>query len=163
MFFSVEPRLSDYLEFISPEALRSGPAVEDRLITLDSTGNYRVKFEYSSTLVKLYILHNWDLYTEAGISENELWRALGSLSGDEGFLKFSLDGKQLNYNSSVKQLNGIVLGNLAVRHTQKYFWLFWLATGALLALSVFFSVKLFQQRDSRVSGALERLYLSSIN
>lgn len=103
------PTISNYESFISSEILSS-----EKIIKLNSSGQYSVELEFTEPLLKLYILKNWILYRQAGISEKELWLELGSINNAEGSLRFSINGEQINY-LNIERLNRRALQNYIIQ------------------------------------------------
>lgn len=133
--WSLVPTLSNYTQFISPELFTN-----EKLIKLDSMGNYRVSLEMTEPLMKLYILNYWSLYRESGISEQELWLTLGSIDSQEGNLKFSINGDQINY-MNIQKLNNRVFTYLTVNHNFKYFHVISLSFMCIFSLLIFIFIK----------------------
>ena len=133
---NIDPNLRDYLDFIRADALNLNNGIDGQLIALDKTGNYRVQYEYSQTLAKLYLVKNWDVFKSTGVSELRLWNTLGNISNDNGFLKFRIDGQQINYRTAIETLIGIATGNLVVRHTIATYWAILIGTFCLALASL---------------------------
>lgn len=161
--FQVNPNISDYMKFVPGDIMAD-------LTAIDQVGNYRVQLEYSSTLVKLYILNNWQVYRDAGVDDERLWQALAALTNDEGHLKFNAYGTQLNYIRPLRQLNGSVLGNLALQNLSDNYMLF-IASVVLLLFSAVVVGGLIvvdgggssSIRSSSDATILQQLFASSVN
>lgn len=155
------PNIADYMQFVPSETMAS-------LSSIDQEGNYRINVQYSSTLVKLYILFNWQLYKNAGVTDDELWQAFSSLSNDEGSLKFRVDGTQLNYTQPLRKLNGNLLGNLTLRHIIGNYWLFIafiviLILCAVSLLGVIVAGTFIRGEAPKITNLQRQLFVSSIN
>lgn len=133
--WSLVPTLASYESFISPDILR-----DEKLIKLDSLGNYRVSLDMTEPLLKLYILNYWSLYRESGISEHELWLALNSIDSQEGNLKFSINGLQINY-MNIHKLNSRVFTNVTAGHSYKNFSVVVLTFMGIFCFLIFIFVK----------------------
>lgn len=127
MSIFIHPRLNDYLVFVDEVLLHEKDVpVEKRLITRDKMGNFRVNKSYSSTLLKLFVVHYWDMYKEGGVSEEELWGAFNAIANDQGNLMFDANGRQLNYIKHLDYLNSIVIGNMTLNLTIKNYKFYYL-------------------------------------